>query len=208
MKRNVLFAISLAFFGLMAGCFPGGPEFVDQLDVVYTDYDEEFNFTNSLTYSLPDGVIEITDKDPGNNPPEFIDEVFSDAILDRIRQNMTAYGFTEVDEDNDPDIIFLASAMSNDFYYFYNPCYWCWYNPGWGPGYGWGYPWYPGYVSGYTTGTLFLQMVNPAEIAGEEIPVVWTGVVNGLLQGSDASIVQRINVTVDRAFSQSTYLDK
>jgi hypothetical protein len=210
MKKNVIFVISLMIFGLVMGCYPGGAEFVEELDLVYTDYSEGYDFASQMTYALPDGVIEIGDEDPGNNPPEFIDEVFSDAILDRIRQNMNAYGFTEVDEDvEDPDVLILASALSTtNLYWFYDPCYWCWWGP-WGPGFGWGYPgYYPGYVTGYTTGTIFVQMVEPDDIDNDEIPVAWAATINGLLQGSDASIVRRIDTTIDQAFSQSTYLDK
>ena len=202
----------LALIILVIGCYPGGPEFVNQLDLVYTDYDETYDFQSQMTYALPDGVIEIGDENPGSNPPEFIDEVFSDAILDRIRQNMNAYGFTEVDEDvEDPDIVILASAMSSTtLYWNYNPGYWCWWYGWCGPGYGWGYPWYPGggYVSGDTTGTMFIQLVQPDVPSNSEIPVYWSATINGLLQGSDQSIVSRINTTVDQAFAQSTYLDK
>ena len=135
MKADVRKFMVISLILLVSGCYPGGPEFVDQLDLVYTDYDETYNFGSLQTYALPDGVIEIDDEE-SNDPPEFIDELFGDAILDRIRQNMNALGYTEVDEDvEDPDVFILASAMkTTNLYYWYDPCYWCWWGPWWGPG--------------------------------------------------------------------------
>ena len=208
MKADVRKFMVISLILLVSGCYPGGPEFVDQLDLVYTDYDETYNFGSLQTYALPDGVIEIDDEE-SNDPPEFIDELFGDAILDRIRQNMNALGYTEVDEDvEDPDVFILASAMkTTNLYYWYDPCYWCWWGPWWGPGYGWGYPWTPGYVTGYTTGTLFIQMVEGEEVPGNEVPVAWLATINGLLQGSDQGTISRINTTIDQAYAQSPYLE-
>lgn len=190
---------------LAAGCYPGGPEFVEELDVVYTNYDPGFNFSTDYTFSLPPGVLDISDGEPGGNP-EYIDEVFGDAILDDIRANLTALGWTEVGEQEDPDLIILASALSTTSIYYYDPGWWWWYYPGWGPGWGWGYPGYfPGYVSGYTTGTVLIQMTEPGGIEGNEVPVVWTCALNGLLQGSDQNIVSRIEANLDQAFTQAPF---
>ncbi len=211
MKPYVIKGMILSLVLGLFACYPGGPEFIDQLDLVYTDYDDTFDFQSNVTYALPDGVIEIDDEDP-DGPPEFIEEVYSEAILDRLRANLNARGYTEVDEDlEDPDLVVLASAMSTtNLYWFYDPCYWCWWGPWWGPGYGWGYPWYPGggYVSGYTTGTIFIQLVSTDDIVGEEVPVAWTATINGLLQGSEQNKLGRIDNTIDQAFDQSPYLEK
>jgi len=213
MKRAKRLIVAVAVLAMLAGCYPGGPEFVNELDLVYTNYDDSYDFTSRATYALPEGVIEIDDDNfpgAGSDQPEFIDPEYSERILNRVRQNMNTYGYTEVDEDEDPDFVFLASAMSTtNLYYFYDPSWWWWYYPGWGPGWGWGYPGYtPGYVTGYTSGTILLQISDPNGISGNEVPIVWTGTMNGLLQGSDASILSRIDVAIDQAFSQSTYLDK
>lgn len=198
--------------GLITACYPGGAEFVDELDIVSTNYDEDFNFAAEMTYSLPDCVIEIDDSDfgdPGGELPDCISDQFSDEILSKIRENMTAYGFTEVDESEDPDLVFLVSAMeTTTLYYFYDPSWWWWYYPGWGPGWGWGYPYPPAYVSGYTSGTIFMQMSDPDGIEGDKVPVHWNGIINGLLQGSNSNILSRIDRNVDQAFEQSPYLQK
>ncbi|MCO5723246.1 DUF4136 domain-containing protein [Robiginitalea marina] len=191
---------ALAF--LLPGCYPDEPEFVEEYDVVYTNYAPEFNFDNAYTYALPDGVLLIDDDRGPNGPPEFIDDQFGDAILDNIRQNLNAEGWTEVDEADGPDLIVLASAFDTEFLYFYDPGYWCWYYPCWG----WWYPGYlPGYVTGYRTGTVLIQVTDPNGVLNEEVPVVWTGAINGLLQGSDANIIGRIDRNLDQAFTQPPF---
>ena len=193
-------------------CYPGGADFVDQLDVVSTNYDDEFDFTPEITYSLPDCVVEIDDEDfdnPGNEIPDCISQQFSDEILKKIRENMTSYGFQEVDVEDDPDLIFLVSAMeTTNLYYFYNPGWWWGYYPGWGPGWGWYYPYPPSYVTSYTTGTVLMQISDPDGIEDERVPIHWNGIINGLLQGSNSSILSRIDRNVDQAFAQSPYLQK
>ncbi len=204
MKTTGFLWVLLLLLGF--GCYPGGPEFVEELDVVYTNYDPDFNFNTTYTYSLPPGVLDVNSQSFGGSPPEYIDEEFSDAILDDIRENLSAQGWTEVDELENPDLIILASAFQNTTYFYYDPGWWGWYYPGYGPGWGWGYPGYfPGYVSGYTTGTILIQMTEPGSIEGNEVPVVWTCTLNGLLQGSDANIISRIDVNIDQAFTHSPF---
>jgi len=201
MKKCGIFLLII----LVAGCNPGGPEFIEELDVVYTNYDPDFNFSNNYTYSLPPGVIDISDGEPGDNP-EYIEDAFSDAILDDIRENLTSQGWTEVDEMENPDLIILASALQRTSIYFYDPGWWWWYYPGWGPGWGWGYPGYfPGYVSDYSTGTVLIQMTDPDGIVSNEVPVVWTCAMNGLLEGSDQNIISRIDNNIDRAFNHDPF---
>ena len=190
--------LALAFLG----CYPDQPEFVEEYDVVYTNYSPEYDFNGEYTYSLPDRVLLIDDDRGPNDPPEFIDDQFGDAILGNIRQNLNALGWTEVDEEDDPERIILASAFDTTFAYFYNPGYWCWYYPCWG----WGYPGYnPGFVTGYKTGTVLVQMTDPDGVQNNEVPVIWTGTLNGLLQGSDANIIGRIDRNLDQAFTQPPF---
>ena len=200
-KRLMLSASTLALILLM-GCYPDQPEFVEEYDVVYTNYSPDFNFSNSYTFSLPDAVLKLDDNRDPDAPPEFIDAKFGDIILANIRQNLTSKGWTEVDEAADPQIVILPSAFDTQFLYFYNPGYWCWYYPCWG----WGYPGYsPGYVTGYQTGTVLMQMTDPNGVENEVVPVIWTGTFNGLLQGSDANIIGRIDRNLDQAFSQPPF---
>jgi hypothetical protein len=198
---------------LISSCYPGGAEYVDELDVVYTNYDPEFDFDSQNTFSLPDSVVEIDDEnflDPdGNDHPEFIDPVHGDVILAQIRQNMLDLGWLEVDKDANPDVVILPSVSTTvNLFYYYDWYYWNWWYPGWGPGWGWWYPgYYPPAVSGYRSGSVLIQMTYPKGIgANENIPVEWTAIVNGVLEGSTSSLNARLKQTIDQAFKQSPYL--
>jgi len=200
--KRAFYFFSLALLLLNMGCYPGQPDYVEEYDAVYTNYSPEFNFDIAYTYSLPDQVLLVDDKHGPDDPPEFIDQKYGDAILNSIRRNLDANNWTKVDENANPDLVILPTAFEQTFLYYYDPGYWCWYTcyPGWGyPGY------YPGYVSGYKTGTVLVQMTDPNGVQANEVPVVWTGSFNGLLQGSDANLVGRINQNLDQAFSHPPF---
>ncbi|MHA7129333.1 DUF4136 domain-containing protein [Algoriphagus namhaensis] len=212
-KLNQLLTMGLLAL-LSLACTPDGAEYVDELDIVYTNHDPNFNFTSKGTFAIPDEVIKIDVEDVPGEPgfvPDFVDPVYANAILETIKSNMRNYGYTEVDESANPDLIILPSAMQTDqLYFYYDWWYWNWYYPGWGPGWGWYYPGYfPPQVSRIRTGSVFIQMTDPSnQSATDKIPVVWTSVVNGLFEGNINSISSRITQTIDQAFEQSPYLAK
>ena len=191
---------------LFAGCYPDQPEYVEEYDTSYTNYSSDFDFSVSRTYSLPDRVILIGDQSFSDNDPEYISDIFGDVILSNLRQNLNSAGWTEVSEDNSPEVVILPSAFDETFLYYYDFGYWGWYYPGYFPGWGWYYPGYsPGFVSGYRVGTVLVQMTYPSEIENEEIPVVWVATFNGLLEGSDRGISERIDRNLDQAFSHPPF---
>jgi hypothetical protein len=52
-------------------------------------------------------------------------------------------------------------------------------------------------------------MIAPDDLSPtENQPVLWVGVLNGLLEGSDASIITRMTTNIDQAFKQSEYLQQ
>ncbi len=191
------------FFLALVGCYPEGPEYVDELDSVYTNYSPEFNFASNYTYALPEGVLKIDGQD--DNTPEFIDEDLSNATISALRANLNARGWTEVDESENPDVVMLATGFDTDFYYYYDFGWWDWYYPGYFPGWGWYYPYYPVYVDGFSIGTLFIQMTYADGITNDEVPVEWVCLLNGVLQGSDAGMAQRITTNINQAFSQAPF---
>jgi hypothetical protein len=186
---------------------------VDDLDVVYTNFDPEFEFEAQSTFAVPDRVVKIESENftaQDGEDPQFVNPEVGDRIISRIRRNMTDLGWTEVNGDADPDVIILPSVSTRlDLQYHYDWRYWSWYYPGFYPGWSWWYPNYrPMMVSGVRSGSVLLQMTHPDGMGGNDnIPVVWTGVFNGLLQGSQESINQRISQTIDQAFNQSPYLN-
>ena len=210
MKKNhfkIIFWFST--FLLLCGCYPQENGYVNEYDLVATNYDKEFNFSANKTYALPDSIVLVSEQTLSGEPV-FVDHATATLILNQIRTNLNNYGWTETDSLS-AAIVLLPSAFKNtNVYYYYDWSYWGWYYPGYFPGYGWGYPGY-GYpypvATSYQTGTLFMQMTYKAGIEASSVPVVWTGVINGLLNsGGSSSVNSRITSTINQAFTQSPYL--
>lgn len=205
-QRTILGTLAFAGIALLSGCYPEGAEYIDDYDLVYTDYSPTYDFQGSTTYSLPDSVVKITGNLEEGELPEKVDPIYANEILGKIRDNMNSYGWTRVNVDQDPDVVILPSMLAVTTTTVSYPGYWGWYYPYYG--YGWYYPgYYPPTISSYTTGSLIIQMTNPNDVSpSETIPVVWLGVVNGLLEGTTSGMIVRIDKTVDQAFAQSQYL--
>ncbi len=215
MKRKLHQQILASLFAVsIFSCTPDGAEYVDELDIVYTNYDSGFDFTSKGTYALPDKIIKITDQFPDLEPgeePEYLNPEYTAAILASIRSNMDGLGYRQVDQSANPDLIILPSVAQTDYvFFYYDWSYWSWFYPGWVPGWGWYYPgYYPPQVSTVRTGTVMMQMTSVSDLdASDKIPVVWTSVINGLLEGNANSINQRVNNSINQAFEQSPYLAK
>lgn len=192
-------------------CSPEGATLVEEQDVVYTNYNQGFDFTSKSTYALPDQVINISNGGIAgdSDQPDFLAPQYANAILATLRSNMNALGYREVDESADPDLVLLpAMLQTTEVYYYYDWWYWSWYYPG--SGAGWYYPgYYPPTVSAVRSGSLFVQMTNPKDSnTDSEIAVNWIAIVNGLLEGELGNAANRIDKTLDQAFSQSPYLQK
>jgi len=195
MKKNVLYLIGIIL--LMVSCYPGEIESYEETDLVFTNYTESFDFASAGTYAMPNEIVKITGNLAEGENPEFVSEPYRTQILSNIKSNMTALGWSEVEDPADADLTLFPAVWTNTtVVYWYD--YWCWYY------YycGWGY-YYPSY-STYTTGTMVMTMVVSGE-GYEEPSSVWTAAINGLLSGY--SDVSRINSAIDQAFKQSPYLD-
>jgi hypothetical protein len=207
--------VLILFVTILGACSPKGAEYYEELDLVYTNYSPDYDFAAQKTYAIPDSVIKITGdafEDPdGNGRPSMVSPTYGDLIISELKKNMAANGWTLVNKNANPDVILLPSATTTtNVYYWYDWYYWGWYYPGWYPGWGWYYPgYYPPQVSSYRTGSIFVQMVDVApHVAGDNIPVVWSSIFNGLAEGSTDDLLSRIQKGIGKAFAQSPYLKK
>lgn len=195
MKKKFVFYLSIVV--LLGSCYPDGVEYYDETDIVYTNYDDQFDFSSKGTYSIPDKIVKIQGDIIQGEPPEFVKEPQNTQMLQKMEANMTALGWTKEEDPANADLVLFPAVWTNTtIYYWYD--YWCWYYPYY-CGWGWGYP----SVSSYTTGTLVMTLVAD----GEEFidpSQVWTGAANGLLSG--AYNTSRVNKAIDQAFEQSPYL--
>ncbi|WP_018475902.1 DUF4136 domain-containing protein [Echinicola pacifica] len=208
---------------LLAGvisCTPGGADYVDDLDLVLTYEDPAVNYTDYDTYHLPDSVVYIT------NDNSTLDPTMEAFILAKVNSEFQGAGWKATTDpvSNGSDVVLMVTAVDNlnvEYYSWWD--YWGWW-PGWGyyPSYptdGF-YPYYPGgwgYFGGvysYRTGTLLVEMVDPASLTvvndGEPdpLPVIWGGALNGVLDGSDQIVRQRIDRGLDQMMTDSPYLIK
>ena len=202
MKRRISFFLLTISILLLWGCYPGGPDYAEEMDVVLTSHNDTYDFAAKATYSMPDQIVKITGSVAEGEDPEFIPDVTAQKILARIEDNMTNLGWQRVDLADNPDLVLApASWETTTVYYWYDYWYWWWggYYPYWG--------YYPPMVnySSYTTGTLLMTLMDPNELGSNGNPVIqWAGAINGLLTGSyNAS---RVNAAMDKAFTISPYL--
>lgn len=205
--------LTVFLIAALAGCEPEGPQALEDLDLVYTNYSTDFNFKTQKTFSLPDSIIKINGdefKDPdGDGKPQFLSDTYAKPILARIKSNMADYGWTLVGKNSNPDVVLLPSSMTTtNMYYYYDWWYWDWWYPGWHD-WGWWYPgiYYPVAATGYRSGSVFIQMVDhKAALQSDNAPVVWSAILNGLAEGSTTNINNRLQKSIDKAFAQSPYL--
>jgi hypothetical protein len=200
--RNKLIAVMLTMsqFALW-GCYLEGPEYTEELDLVYTNYDNGYDFKAKGTYALPNEIVKITGE-PGE-PPEYVSAIYSVPILAQIDANMAALGWTKVDVNAGPDVQILPAAWTTTTLVGgYWGGYYCWWYPYYCGG-GWYYPYYP--VSSYSTGTLVMTMVDPNLSSTDDSKrVIWSSAINGLLSGTYE--INRVKKGIDQAFTQSPYL--
>jgi hypothetical protein len=202
--KEKIFSLVLILSGLFLwGCYPDGPESNEDMDIVITHHNPDYNFAAQGTYAMPDRIVKITGNLQEGDEPVYIPDANAAQITLKIASNMESLGWQRVAISASPDLIMtLASLETTTIYYYYD--YWYWWYGGY-PGYGWGY-YPPVYASAYTTGTLLMTFLDKNELGANGNPVSqWTGAINGILTGKfDAT---RINPLIDKAFEQSSYLN-
>jgi len=190
---------------IVTGCYPNGPEYVNDLDLVVTRFDKTFDFKDVDTYAIPSDVIKITGNLVKGEEIQFVDDEYAQIILEAVRDNLESYGWEEVDASIADVVIFPTAMSSTTIVWYYDWWYWDWWYP-WDY-WGWYYP-YDIYGGSYTSGSVFLQMTyREGQTAIGNLPVPWAAVLNGLLEGSTNDVESRIERGIDQAFKQSPYLD-
>lgn len=218
MKR-LLFLLLTGLFGqLLVSCYPEGADSTKDYDVAMTSYDKDKGpefFASLKTYAMPDSIVYFVNKNDeikGNHE-------FDSAILSTVEKNFNKLGYQKIEgsETMKPDFIVTVSAFSDINYYFaannwYD--YWGWYN-GWGwydwnfrPGWGPYYPWAPINVYSYRSGSIVIDMLDPNNVTetSNKIPVLWSGIADGIIAGSPSSILNRAEKAINQCFVQSPYL--
>lgn len=183
---------------LVGACYPAGPEYYEDLDVVATRYDRDFNFASTnKTFTMPDQIVKIDGSIAEGEGPNYLPDAVANQIIAQIKTNMESYGWTFTEDEEAAAVTLLPAVWTNTTVYYYYD-YWCWYYYYY-CGWGWGYP----TATSYTTGTLLMAMTSYNDDLAEP-QRVWVGAINGLLSG--AYDVSRVEQGIDQAFIQSPYL--
>jgi len=213
---NVMSAvIALSFSLMLVACGTDAPSTQEQLDLVVTTYQPDYQFQQATTFVLPDKVVVISD--PGTTPEE-VDPALSQFVLDDIKGQLTARGYTllPTDSTEEPSLFVEVSKMTTittqvyyDYWYSYYGAY---YAPYYGSTYGVGWAPVPvPYVTSATLGSLLINVTDPnnPNSAEQTIPTVWAAILNGVIDGaSQAAIQQRLDVGIQQGFDQSPYFKR
>jgi len=97
---------------MMAGCYPDGPEYIEQYDLVYTNHDSEYGFDSKKTYAIPDKIMKIDDDLIAGDGPNFVKDMYAKPMLDQINKNMASAGWQKVEKYTNPDLILTQLAKA------------------------------------------------------------------------------------------------
>ena len=198
MRKRTISFVAVLIGLLLWGCYPNGPTYTEDLDIVVTHHNPDYNFVANNTYAMPDKILKITGNLQEGDEPLFIPDVTATQILSRIASNLLDLGWERVALDAaTPHILLAPASIETTTVYYYDWWYWGYYPY---------YPYYPVYAGSYTTGTLIMTMMDPLDVGGNGNPIQeWTGLINGVL--TDKFDPNRVNPLIDKAFEQSPYLD-
>lgn len=196
---------------VMYSCYPGGPEDIADYQTVFTDYDQNFDFTAKKTFFMPDTINFVI-----NSTSNAINLLFDNeqGILNKVVSNLETRGYTQVDTTatEAPDMLVEVDVVASSYSsinwvpsytgYGYYPQSWGWYGSGY---------YYPSYYPvgySYDAGSVIINLSDPSQIdpASNGIVVVWFAALDGLLSGNEEISQNLISNGIDQAFNQSPYL--
>ena len=202
---GLMLTVSLALF--MSSCYPEGADTVEDYDVAITNYDKGADFSSFSTFAIPDTIVYFA-----NDKNAKLDHQFDEQIIQVVTDNFIKRGYTKVENPETASFIVTVSAFSNINYSYYidnwyNNWNWYW---GWWPRGAFNpyYPWYPVSVYAYQSGSVVIDMISTTARSDNKVNVIWSGIADGLLQGTQQSIINRVNTQLNQCFIQSPYLKK
>lgn len=173
--------------------------------VVQTSKDADANFGSYKTYYISDSIALKT-----SNP---LDSIWYDndskQLVETVKANMLARGYTLVSKGNRPDLGMGLTAIEDLnigviypgwWWGYWGGCYWgyCGYPPY--------YPWGGGIVYSIPTGTLVLDMIDLKDATSDgKLSVPWGSVMSGGLGYTNDDIQLGVEA-INQAFTQSTYI--
>lgn len=202
---GLMLTVSLALF--MSSCYPEGADTIEDYDVAITNYDKGADFSSFSTFAIPDTIVYFA-----NDKNAKLNHQFDEQIIQVVTDNFIKRGYSKVENPETASFIVTVSVFSNVNYSYYidnwyNNWNWYW---GWWPGGAFNpyYPWYPVSVYAYQSGSVVIDMISTTARSDNKVNVIWSGIADGLLQGTQQSIINRVNTQLNQCFIQSPYLKK
>lgn len=202
---GLMLTVSLALF--MSSCYPEGADTIEDYDVAITNYDKGADFSSFSTFAIPDTIVYFA-----NDKNAKLNHQFDEQIIQVVTDNFIKRGYSKVENPETASFIVTVSAFSNVNYSYYidnwyNNWNWYW---GWWPGGAFNpyYPWYPVSVYAYQSSSVVIDMISTTARSDNKVNVIWSGIADGLLQGTQQSIINRVNTQLNQCFVQSPYLKK
>ncbi|MBS1518867.1 MAG: DUF4136 domain-containing protein [Bacteroidetes bacterium] len=190
--KRILLVIIMITPVVISSCYYDYGLNTDNYDVVGSFYNPDYNFNNVTKYYFIDSVIH---RDGGTVTTQYDNLIKTTTI-----NNLNALGWTRVTDSAGAGVVSVGAVVTTTNYTVSTGSG-CWYDY-WG--YTWCYPYY-GNTYEYTTGTIAVVLADLNLRDGNNLPVQWVGVANGLL-GQGGNVNQRITNGINKAFEQSPYL--
>ncbi|GEM_PF-3211149 len=207
MKTYVNFLMVIMLVFTVFACYPGGAEYVDELDTSITKFDPDYNF-NQLEgkyYHLPKQITHIKDGKKEDDP----DRTFDAKIMAQVKKHLEEdEGLLPAEGVVDTTLaVGITIIKQNNMGVGWIPGggWWGGWYPGY-PGWGWGgyYPWYPVYYN-FKTGSVVIEMASYEKKENKLPPLVYSGVLDGLMQGSDKYTEDRIYRGIEEVFNHQPF---
>lgn len=178
--------------------------------------DSTFNFQSLTTFAMPDTVIHFQ---PQSGTPIAVSREFDRTILDQVRRDFLARGYTEVTRADSimPSFVVLVGTTEAAQYNAWvgYPWYttwgywtgWGWYTPGFDNTWTIVYPWYPVVgVTSYERGTILVDLIPTTQVnpLDRSIKSAWAGVATAVLNGT--ATTAGVAAAIDQMFALSPYL--
>jgi hypothetical protein len=176
--------------------------------IVSTNIDPTVSFSGYQTYFISDSVAYLN----SSLNDTILKNESTQKLVDAVKQNMNARGFTFVPKSASPDLGMNMGIMKDvDVGYIYSG--WWWGYPGWwDPWYwGWYYPYYYPWVSYYVvkTGTVVVDMMDLKNAQKDQrLKIVWNALASGAVGDNLSGNIQRGVDAINQAFTQSPALKR
>ena len=196
--------VLIAFVGALVSACSWGPGGLDETrDQILTiaHKTDAVDFTKFSSFAITDSITVVND-----GMKVRLSDATANLIIAQVVRNMNLYGYTQVQPDENPDLLVDLAYIQRTNTYMY-PGYWS----DWDWWWDWnGYPWWgwdpyypyqmPAFVSSYTTGSIVIEVADVVNVATEStVPVVWHGLVREILNGSHTQ--QELLSSIDEVFA-------